>query len=86
VLIEIYDKNKAFFPTKYTVLSETIVTFEDYLAAKKIDAKALRIGIKAKYLELENHYSQMHPKSFTDQYLYLINGYRRSYPFQLTKN
>lgn len=62
------------------------MTFEDYLSTKKIDGKAFKKSNESKYLELENYFSQMHPKSFTDQYLFLINDFRRSYPIRSSEN
>jgi hypothetical protein len=63
-------------------LSETNLNFEEYLLVKKIDALAMKNGIESKYEELESVFNQTHPKSFTDQYLFLINGFRRMYPLK----
>lgn len=57
------------------------MTFEEYLAHKKIDSKAFKEAEKSLWLEFNDHFNQQHPKSFTSQKLFLINGIRRKYPF-----
>lgn len=53
--------------------------FEKYLKDKKISPEKFRAAEPERYQEFELHFSQMHPKSFTAQKLYLINKIRRMY-------
>ncbi|BDD02753.1 hypothetical protein [Aureibacter tunicatorum] len=55
------------------------MNFEEYLASKKIDSVKFKKDDSALWHEFENHFEQMHPKSFTAQKLYLINNLRRKY-------
>lgn len=54
--------------------------FEEYLAKKKINAKAFHEGNPEKWLEFKVLFEQVHPDSFAAQKLFLINNIRRSYP------
>jgi len=56
------------------------VSFEEYLAAKKIDSLAFKTAEPARWAEWENEFAQLHPDSFTLQKLNLINPIRRKYP------
>ena len=56
------------------------LTFDQYLEQKKIDAGKFSVGEKEKYQEMEHDFTSMHPDSFTAQYLFLINPFRRKYP------
>lgn len=56
------------------------MTFEEYLATKKIDSTAFKIAEKELWIKFELLFEQMHPKSFTMQKLSLINQIRRKYP------
>jgi hypothetical protein len=58
----------------------SIISFEAYLIGKKIDPEKFRAGDPAIWQEFATIFPQMHPKSFTAQKLYLINGIRRKYP------
>ena len=55
--------------------------FEKYLKDKKINPEMFKTSEPERYQEFELHFSQMHPKSFTAQKLYLINKIRRKYHF-----
>jgi hypothetical protein len=61
---------------------EEAITFEQYLANKKIDANKFKSAEAAKYQELSYDFTQMNPNSFTAHYLYLINPIRRKYLLQ----
>ncbi|MCU0391390.1 MAG: hypothetical protein MUE81_09755 [Thermoflexibacter sp.] len=56
--------------------------FEKYLIDKNIHPQLFKEGEPLRYQEFELLFSQMHPKSFTAQKLYLINKIRRLYPFK----
>ncbi|MDH5367023.1 MAG: hypothetical protein OEW67_08560 [Cyclobacteriaceae bacterium] len=58
------------------------MTFEEYLASKKIDSIAFKKAEKELWTKFEFLFDQMHPKSFTMQKLNLINGIRRKYPLK----
>ena len=53
--------------------------FIAYLEGKNIDAKAFKLGDADTYIEWEEYFSQVHPKSFTSQKFYLINNIRRRF-------
>lgn len=56
--------------------------FEEYLRKKKIDPERFRTSEKVLYARLEHIFLKVHPNSFTQQKLFLINGLRRSYRLQ----
>jgi len=58
---------------------ETDITFETYLAAKKIDPVKFKQEDSDKYQALELVFDQMHPDSFTAQKLFLINPIRKKF-------
>lgn len=58
---------------------EDQITFEQYLASKKIDPKKFKSAEALKYEELSSDFAQMNPNSFTAHYLFLINPIRRKY-------
>lgn len=58
------------------------MTFEEYLRSKKIDSEAFKNGDEARWTEFSKVFNQVHPKSFTAQKLFLINGLRRSFPLK----
>jgi hypothetical protein len=58
------------------------MNFEEYLISKKIDSKLFKENEFELWSEFDKVFQEMHPKSFTSQKLYLINGIRRKY--QLT--
>lgn len=60
-----------------------MVTFEEYLSGKKIDAKAFEQAEKELISEWRQEFDQMHPNSFTAQKLFLINGIRRRFPLKV---
>ncbi|GCC53591.1 hypothetical protein SanaruYs_38360 [Chryseotalea sanaruensis] len=59
------------------------MTFEEYLSGKKIDAMAFEQAEKELVNEWRQGFDQMHPKSFTAQKLFLINGIRRRFPLKI---
>jgi hypothetical protein len=56
------------------------LTFASYLKSKKIDSKAFYNGQKETFESWKREFDQMHPNSFTQQKLFLINSIRREYP------
>lgn len=54
--------------------------FEDFLISKKIDAAAFKADSPDLFLKFKLEFNQQHPKSFTAQKLFLINGIRRKFP------
>lgn len=59
------------------------INWEEYLALKKIDARAYQQGAPQQYADFERQFLQMHPESFTAHKLFLINDIRRAYPLLL---
>lgn len=55
------------------------MTFEEYLASKKIDAVRFKKSESEQYGEWQLLFEQMHPESFTAQKLFLINPLRRRF-------
>ena len=53
--------------------------FKEYLKDKKIDPEKFKAGDPAQYDEFKRIFDQVHPNSFTQQKLFLINKIRRSY-------
>jgi hypothetical protein len=63
------------------------LNWQEYLALKKIDARAYQQGSPEQYAEFERQFMQMHPDSFTAHKLFLINDIRRSFPLlSVTEN
>lgn len=56
--------------------------FEEYLTNKKIDAKALKEAEPGLWEEWLTLFSKVHPNSFTQQKLFLMNGIRRKFPLR----
>lgn len=56
--------------------------FDEYLAGKKIDAKQYQASESDQYLEFKGIFDQVHPDSFTQQKLFLINKIRRAFPLK----
>lgn len=56
--------------------------FEEYLRSKKIDPKKFKASDQSKYAEFKLLFDQIHPDSFTQQKLFLINRIRRKYILQ----
>ena len=54
----------------------------EYFISKKIDPDKFKIKEIDVWIKLEEEFKEMHPKSFTNQKLYLINSWRRRYPLQ----
>lgn len=53
--------------------------FDEYLIGKKIDPKKFQEGDRKQYEKFKLLFDQMHPNSFTQQKLFLINRVRRSF-------
>lgn len=53
--------------------------FEEYLREKKIDPDKFKTSEQEQYAELKRIFDQVHPNSFTQQKLFLINKIRRTY-------
>ena len=58
------------------------MSFKDYLAKKKIEAKGFAQGQPDRFDEFRKLFNQVHPDSFTAQKLFLINNIRREYPLK----
>ena len=56
--------------------------FETYLISKEIDSTAFRQSEPERWQEFKALFDQVHPNSFTQQKLYLINPIRRKYPLK----
>jgi len=56
--------------------------FDEYLKEKKIDPIKFKAGEPDRYEEFKKVFDQVHPNSFTQQKLFLINKLRRSYPWK----
>jgi len=56
-----------------------VMTFEEYLAAKKIDTNAFSQYEPERFQEWKHLYAQLHPESFTAQKKFLINDTRRKF-------
>ena len=56
--------------------------FEEYLKGKKIDPEKFRSAEPEQYREFMKIFSQVHPNSFTQQKLFLINKIRRAYKLE----
>jgi len=55
-------------------------TFEEFLAAKKINSRAFQQAQPQKWQALREIFEQMHPESFTAQKKFLFNDLRHKYP------
>lgn len=53
--------------------------FEDFLKSKKIDPIKFQNGDKNLYQSFKSLFDQVHPNSFVQQKLFLINKIRRKY-------
>lgn len=56
--------------------------FDEYLTGKKIDSKKYKQAEPVQYEEFKVIFDQMHPESFTQQKLFLINKIRRAYKLE----
>jgi hypothetical protein len=59
------------------------MSFEEYLAEKKIESPVFKEAEPARWKEWRDLFEQMSPASFTAQKLYLINPIRRKYPIKI---
>lgn len=57
----------------------TIMEFDEYLIAKKIDAEAFKKSDALRFEEWKELFKTMHPESFTGHKKFLINEIRRRY-------
>lgn len=60
------------------------MTFQEYLISKKIDTTSFKLNEPKLCAQFNFEFDQMHPKSFTAQKLFLINGIRRAHPLKDT--
>jgi hypothetical protein len=58
---------------------EKELSFEEYLISKKIDSSKFKLEESDQYTGLKAEFDQMHPSSFTQQKLFIINPLRRKY-------
>ena len=56
--------------------------FDEYLTGKKIDAAKFRAAETDQYESFKEIFDQVHPESFTQQKLFLINKIRRAYKLE----
>jgi hypothetical protein len=56
--------------------------FEEYLKSKKIDTAAFKEQAPEMWQEWLHLFQEVHPNSFTQQKLFLINPVRRKYPLK----
>lgn len=56
--------------------------FDEYLEGKKIDPKKYQQAEPEQYKEFKRIFDQVHPDSFTQQKLFLINKIRRTYKLE----
>ncbi|PGH41652.1 MAG: hypothetical protein CRN43_00520 [Candidatus Nephrothrix sp. EaCA] len=56
------------------------MTFEEYLASKKIHSEKFREGDNGLWNEWKNLFEQLHPESFSAQKLFSVNAVRRRFP------
>lgn len=59
------------------------MTFEEYLASKKIDGVAFQAAEPDRWAEWKKLFEHVSPASFTSQKLYLINPVRRKYTLKV---
>ena len=56
-----------------------MMTFDDYLVQKNINADQFQQAEPERYAEWEHEFVSMHPDSFTAQKKFLLNDTRRKY-------
>ncbi len=56
-----------------------VMTFEEFIAKKKIDLTQFKSAEASLFAEFESHYNQMGPKSFDHSKKFLFNRLRRAY-------
>jgi hypothetical protein len=56
--------------------------FDEYLKGKKIDPEKYREAETEQYAQFKVLFDQVHPESFTQQKLFLINKIRRAYKLE----
>lgn len=67
-----------------SLLNLPFMEFDAYLTQKKIDANRFKEGKPQQYAEWKTIFEQVHPNSFTQQKLFLINDTRRAYTLKDT--
>ena len=65
--------------------SFVIMTFDEYCISKLIDATKFKAGNYDLWKKLSDIFEEMHPKSFTQQKLFLLNDIRRTYQLPYVK-
>ena len=55
------------------------MSFDEYLREKKIDPEKFKVEKPDQYQEFLEIFGQIHPNSFTQQKLFLINQIRRNF-------
>ena len=58
--------------------------FKEFLKSKKIDPEKFEKGDKKLFDEFKGLFNQVHPNSFVQQKLFLINKTRRKYLLEVT--
>ena len=58
------------------------MNLNEYLESKKIDPAKFKSAEPDQYAEFQMIFDQVHPNSFTQQKLFLINNLRRSYKLE----
>ena len=61
------------------------MNFIEYLKSKKIDPEKFKLAQQDQFVEWLELYNQLHPNSFTQQKLFLINNLRRKYTYEESK-
>ncbi len=56
--------------------------FDEYLTGKKIDPQKYKQAESVQYLEFQKIFDLIHPESFTQQKLFLLNKIRRAYKLE----
>ncbi|MEO9483466.1 MAG: hypothetical protein ABJG47_08485 [Ekhidna sp.] len=56
--------------------------FDEYLTGKKIDPEKYKKAEPTQYAEFRQLFDQLHPDSFTQQKLFLINKIRRAHKLE----
>ncbi len=57
------------------------MSFEEYLQSKKINSTLFLAQEPEEWEEMKRLFEQVHPNSFTAQKKFLLNAWRRKFPF-----
>ena len=60
--------------------------FKEFLIGKKIDPQLFEKNEPDNYIKWKSEFEEMHPKSFEARKLFLINGIRRKYKYNLSED